>query len=607
MFVWSDKELNDEQSEAVKEQSNVLLIACPGSGKTRTLTYKVAYELSKLTSKKKYIIAITYTNRAADEIKERVDLLGVETEQLWIGTIHSFCLEWILRLYSCYVPALKKGFKVIDAHASDELLSSLCEDYNNQYNLKKWNRISSFDCKYHVNGIPKLKLTNTKAEKKDAVKNILGSYHKHLKDNSQIDFELILYYSLKLLRDNTVICNILSKIFPSIMIDEYQDTKEVQYNIISSIINTNNKPTKLCIIGDPNQSIYQTMGGFPMEKSVIEKICNISLKPLELKKNYRSSAKIINYFDYFKTHKNEIVPAGKHIDYDSTISLNNVVEKDELIDEIGKIIRYNIEELGIPQKEICVIAPQWIHLAGATRRLMLQLPEYSFDGPGMAPFSRDIENFWFRLTRIVLTEPSPNLYIRRLRWSREILDELNNAGVDITSLNAKRFLKICNSIAIDESNGISYLKKFFNAILLQLNIEIENHSTLAEHHKAFFESSEARIKRLEDEGIDYIGDTETFKKVFRQREGITVSTYHGVKGAEFDTVIAFALLHGYIPYKSDRDGVINSKKLLYVIASRARKNLYLIAERKRFSRYGSPPPEYKMTKHLIDYKYDYSP
>lgn len=111
MFVWSEKEINKEQSDAIVEEENVLLIACPGSGKTRTLTYKVAYELSKLTSEKKHIIAITYTNRAADEIKERIDLLGVETKQLWIGTIHSFCLEWILRPYSCYNSRLKKGSK----------------------------------------------------------------------------------------------------------------------------------------------------------------------------------------------------------------------------------------------------------------------------------------------------------------------------------------------------------------------------------------------------------------------------------------------------------------------------------------------------------------
>ena len=76
----------------------IVISGGPGSGKTRTLTYKLAYELSKLEgARRKYVIAITYTHRAADEIKERVQLLGVNTKQLWIGTIHSFCLEWIIK------------------------------------------------------------------------------------------------------------------------------------------------------------------------------------------------------------------------------------------------------------------------------------------------------------------------------------------------------------------------------------------------------------------------------------------------------------------------------------------------------------------------------
>ena len=112
---------------------------------------------------------------------------------------------------------------------------------------------------------------------------------------------------------------------------------------------------------------------------------------------------------------------------------------------------------------------------------------------------------------------------------------------------------------------------------------------------------------MRKDGFEYISDIETFKKVFRQRKGITVSTCHGVKGAEYDTVIAFAMLQGYIPHFSDTvNGSENAKKLLYVIASRARKNLYLIAERERYYPYGTPPDEYQITPHLSNYEYKYS-
>ncbi len=126
MCVWNDKDLNAEQLDAITDDNNILLVACPGSGKTRTLTYKIAFELSKLTDTKKYIIAITYTNRAADEIKERIELLGVNTKQLWIGTIHAFCLEWIIRPYSLYIHQLKKGFRVTNSYDSEEIISELC-------------------------------------------------------------------------------------------------------------------------------------------------------------------------------------------------------------------------------------------------------------------------------------------------------------------------------------------------------------------------------------------------------------------------------------------------------------------------------------------------
>jgi len=97
MFIWAPDDLNPEQEAAIEEPGSVFLVACPGSGKTRTLTYKIARLLSTLPSEKAWVIAITYTHRAADEIEERIERLGVDTSRLWIGTIHSFCLDWIIR------------------------------------------------------------------------------------------------------------------------------------------------------------------------------------------------------------------------------------------------------------------------------------------------------------------------------------------------------------------------------------------------------------------------------------------------------------------------------------------------------------------------------
>ena len=138
--------------------------------------------------------------------------------------------------------------------------------------------------------------------------------------------------------------------------------------------------------------------------------------------------------------------------------------------------------------------------------------------------------------------------------------------------------------------------KFFFLFLHELNIDIHQYNYLEMHYNAFFESSIKRIERLRKEGSEFISHIDTFRKVFRQKEGITISTNHGVKGAEFDTVIAFGLLEDYVPHFSDPNKVENAKRILYVIASRARKNLYLISEQDR----GKIP-----TIILNNYKYKY--
>lgn len=597
MFVWDNNKLNLEQASAIKEEQSVLLVACPGSGKTRTLTYKIAYELEKLSSKKEYIIAITYTNNAADEIKERVELLGVDASQLWIGTIHSFCLEWILRPYHLYLDELKNGFRVINSHESEIILTELCKPYAKS-------KITYWDCGI-VAKTDNYYLTCLDKAKHPLLNEIIEKYFKILESNHQIDFEQILFYSYKLLESKSIISSILSKLFPFILIDEYQDTKEIQYHIISKILNASKGKSKTLIVGDPNQSIYDSLGGYPMEKLELEKLIGFNLKEMGLTKNYRSSERIINYFEYYKTFPNTIISEGTNKDYLSVITFNYAISKDDLLDEIVKLIKYNVLEKEISPNEICIVAPQWVHLASITRNLMIKLPDYSFDGPGMAPFSRDIDNFWFKLSRIILTEPSPFLYVRRIRWSRDVLYELELGGVSTSDLTSKSFLSFCNSITIDIKDGLEYLESFFSKICEKLAIDITNYPSLLEHYNSFFDSSKNRIERLIKEGNPYIGEIENFRKVFKQRNGITVSTIHGVKGEEYDTMIGFALLDSYVPHFNDQNGEENSKKLLYVLSSRARKNLHFISESGRNVHAYYRPNGLTPTPHLVAYDFEY--
>lgn len=593
MFTWGGDDLNTEQEAAVLHPGSVFLVACPGSGKTKTLTYKIAYELSRLKSKRQYVVAVTYTHRAADEIRERIEALGVDTSRLWIGTIHSFCLKWILKPYGIYHETIKRGFRVIDQHEREKLLCGLCESYKNQ-NVKHW------DCDFYftANGCV---LSCPDTRKHGAVIKILEEYISILESGGMVDFEMILYYSHQLMNDNPEVSVILSGLFSFIMIDEYQDTKKIQYSMIASILRLGKGRTKAFIVGDSNQAIYQTLGGYPMSCSEFESMSEVDFKEMRLSKNYRSSDRIVKYFSSFETYGCEIEAASRDKGYKSVVSFNHEVSKDGLEDELVRLINFSVKEQRIPPGEVCVIAPQWGHLASMMRRLVSRMPEYSFNGPGMVPFVRDVENFWYKLARIALTQSSPSMYLRRLRWAGEVVNELESVGVAIPGFSARSLLKECNRIRVDESEGLDYLERFFETLFSSLSVSIEMFESLKMHHAAFFEGSRNRIAQLEKVG-GCISGIDAFRNVFRSRSGITFSTIHGVKGTEFDTVIAYALLEGMVPHFSDKNGLDSAKKLLYVVASRARKNLHLISERGRVRKFGG---DYQATKALVACKFDY--
>ncbi len=591
MFVWTERELNEKQGEIVKNPNSVLLVACPGSGKTRTLTYKIAYELERLKNPRKYIVAITYTNKAAEEIKERIELLGVETSQLWIGTIHSFCNEWILKPYFNLIEDLQHGYRIIDAFESEHLLNYFASEI-------KTERITAWNCNHFAT------LTGIEAmEQKESVLTTLEKYFSYLQKNQAINYEQILWYSYNLLLEHKIISKTLGNIFHYILVDEYQDTKNIQYHIISIILKSGNGSVKNFIVGDPNQSIFAGLGGYPMEKDELEKISGLNYEQHHLENNFRSSKKIIEYFDYYKTYKNKIIPSGENSAFQSLITLDDVIHVDNLVEQIVILLTNTINNQKIIPEEICIVAPQWVHLASITRSLIVEMPDYSFNGPGMAPFSRDIENFWYKLSRIILTEPSPKMYVRRIRWAREVIEFLDEIGVDMKYLTPKKLLRLCNEIFVEEEQGIPYLKEVFRLFCEELNIDINIYASLKNNHESFFISSEKRIEKITKTGNTSIATTESFRKVFKQREGITISTIHGVKGLEFDTVIAFGILEGYVPHQNDANGTDTAKKMLYVVSSRAKKNLHIIAESGRINWRRQP---LYITRVVGQYNYDYS-
>lgn len=565
--------LDDKQLAAINHPGSVFLTACPGSGKTKTLTYKVATELWKIDDHRKFVVAITYTHRAADEILERVERLGLVTAQLWIGTIHSFCLEWIIRPYAIYEPRLESGFTIINQPDAEALLEELCKSTN-------YPKIKPYDCGYHfVDG--KIALLCSDIKKHANVRDVLRRYFAILKQERKIDFELILFFGHKLISSFPLIARNLSNLFSIVLLDEYQDTKEIQYLILFRIFSSRPDQTRAFVVGDQDQAIFNSLGGYAIAFDDFKQKSLLSIESLSLSNNYRSSTKIVKYFSNYRLHPGPITACSEHKEYHSVVCYDRTISANHLEDEVERLIRHSLYEQRIRPEEICIIGPQWQSLAAMTRRLMSRLPECSFDGPGMIPFGRELDNFWYKVSRICLSDPAPDMYLRRVRWATEVVDALADEGIKCGH-SPKSLLKELNAIQLTEQNGMQYLEQYFQKFLELIRIPLlDTYPSLHNHYLSFFETAHKKIARAKSDGLELIEGIDNFKRAFRPRSGITISTIHGIKGAEFDNVIAFSLLEGLVPHWADPKPLESAKKLLYVICSRARKNLFLISETAR--------------------------
>lgn len=581
--------LNEEQKLAVQQDGNVLLTACPGSGKTRVIIHKLAYEVSRLDAgSKKRIAAVTFTVRASEEIFRRLNALGINSDRIWSGTLHAFCLEWIMKPYSCYLSELKNGFSIADETFCSDLISELKEKYKliDPVNLR-FKRDGSF------------------VEPKSVPRRLLKEYHEILKQKKLIDFELLLYYSYQILTNYPKIQITLSNLFKLICVDEYQDTQDLLYAIISTIIKAGNGSTSLFLVGDTDQAIYASLGGVAKNMDEIQGELNgMPITPLTLTGNYRSSQRIIDFYRHFQTQSIDIKAVGSNAETGGLITLNDTIHSSKIVDEIARLIKNSLKN-GIPEDEICVIVPQWWLITSVSKELRATLPDVNFDASGLAPMSRNRENIWYKLSRLFLTGPSSRIYSSRYRWATELTE--NFRVTTNTEFNEKyrierNLLRLINSIKSEETEGIDYLIDCSDQFLSAVEIDYTKYPQLVENRKLFFDNIESR---LNDPKFKIPSDIQSFKSFYREMTGVIINTCVGVKGEEFETVIAYGLLNGYIPHWNEifsGNATDASKKLMYVICSRAKTNLHLISETGRTTRRGDA---LRMTPELESKVFDY--
>lgn len=584
------KNLNDQQQKAVQEDRSVILTACPGSGKTRVLTHKIAYELTRNSDPRSWILGLTYTTRAADEISRRIDEMGLNTERVWIGTIHSFCLEWVLRPFAGCHDRLRNGFNIIDEVQADHLIS----DLKTKFDIGTFDKINT-----------KINSDGSYAESRKAHLQVVAEYHDFLLNNKLIDFDLVLSVTAQLLSSSTsTIAKSLTSLFAWVCIDEYQDTQELQYKIVGDILR--NGSGKYFVVGDPNQSIYFNLGATSKAFDEIEAIFGTSAIRLTLDKCYRSTQRIIDYYSNFQQASSKVTSHAPYASETGAITYNTYSNKDNYHLAIGAILERTLES-GTSPSEICIVAPQWDLVSPCARKLREIYPQIKFDSVGKGSSSKHKFNVWYKITCLLLSQSSPRRTWYRWKLANEIKQDIENqigGPLNEQFRDSRHLLNLLNSISSEKSGTTAFLEEAFGVFEERLRLPFTNGHPLKICQAIYLTSLKSQeAKELIPSSIA------EFRSWFHDSEGVVISSYHGLKGEEYDTVIAFGLLKGKIPHWNEIINTptvadSNARQLLYVLCSRAKRNLHLISEAGRTT----PPPKnhpYEQTHLLKTLRYSY--
>ena len=290
--------LNPQQQAAVVHQgSPLLIVAGAGSGKTAVLTRRIAYLLQERYVAPWQILAITFTNKAAAEMRERVAaLVGPQAERMWVATFHSVCVR-ILRQQAQLVPGLNTNFTIYDSDDSRRLLGMIAKDFN--LDLKK------FTPRTLSNAISNLKneLVTPQGAQADAaqthnpfettVAQVYGEYQRRLRQSNALDFDDLIGEVVRIFKEHPDVTDYYRRRFRHVLVDEYQDTNHAQYELIHTLVGDGPDAPELAVVGDSDQSIYAFRGATIRNIEEFERDYP-NATTIVLEQNYRSTQNILN-------------------------------------------------------------------------------------------------------------------------------------------------------------------------------------------------------------------------------------------------------------------------------------------------------------------------
>ena len=595
--------LNEIQKEAViTTDGPILILAGPGSGKTRVITYKIAYLLENKKAKPWEILAITFTNKAAKEMKVRLEkLISEDIRSMQISTFHSFGLKIIKENYDFF--NLNSSFTILDETDSISVIKKIIKDMNLDdkiYNAKSIkHKISS----------AKNELMDSKTysiyAKSDIEKNIVKIYEKYeekLIRNSSVDFDDLLMLPIKLFKKDKKALEHYQSKYKYIFIDEYQDTNEAQYKL-SRMISA--KYNNICVVGDESQSIYSWRGANFKNILNFEKDYE-NAKTILLEQNYRSTKRIIEAAN--SVIKNNKEKKDKHLWTDNNEGakikyMRCYDEKDEILNIINEIKYYKTQ--GISYKEMVVLYRTNAQSQSIERGFIENTIPYKVVG-SYAYFNRKEIKDLVSYLRLINNNDDDVSLLRAINAPKR---GIGNKTIEKLEQNAnEKNISIFNAIESGKELQFKNLildinekmkdKSFVDLIELVLDKsglreEYELEKTIENEAKLEnLEEFKSIAKNFEDynpgatleEFLIEISLISDVKETKDNDEVVTLMTMHAVKGLEFDIVFVTGLEEGLFPHSNsmyDEKELEEERRIFYVAITRAKKVLYLTNARSR--------------------------
>lgn len=622
MFNLSD--LNQPQLQAVKNvEGPVLVLAGAGSGKTRTLTYRIAYLIDQKIAKPSEILAVTFTNKAAREMKSRVEkLVKSGLADLWIGTFHSICARILRREASAL--GFNSNFSIYDVDDQVRAIKkviSLLSVPQQLYSAKLiQNRLSKVKNQFLYPD--DLNQQNDWDGLLEYLPSIYREYQKYLKENNSMDFDDLLIKPIELFNEKPATLQKYAKKFKYVLVDEYQDTNHAQYLLIKKLVLDHKN---LCVVGDEDQSIYGWRG------ADLNNILNFSrdfpqAKVFKLEENYRSNKYILDAANALVKHNTERLGKTLWTNRKAGDLIKLYAAKDDL-DEAKKIVEMIHDEMYTKKRRFSDMAV--LYRTNAQSRVIedaLRKNAISYNIVGSVKFyeRKEIKDLLSYLNIIV--NPADSISLKRI-----VNFPLRGIG-DTTISKIEKFAEMDNLILFEAMGRVNEIASIspamgarvsdFYALInkfIGLNSElsaVELVSTLASetgiiHHfqteydqyesesrvanikelfRAIEQFTEERQREKKDsslsaflEEISLMSDVDTWNS---ESNKVTLMTLHSAKGLEFPVVFITGLEMGLLPLQRNTANLREleeERRLFYVGMTRAQENLYLsyAAQRRR--------------------------